>query len=153
MHFYRKCWFDPFEEQFISPFFSDCPSLMLGIAIHTAFSSNVGAWGMWACSLFLSFFKKFYFFCPLSVVMVGISWLMLAPRLGVLWPLSMRRGSGSWVLGWKWMGRRSTKPRPGSTRTTPWHNERGTVSKKWILYFFGWSWYQPKNDGELQQCA
>ena len=34
MHFYRKCWFDPFEEQFISPFLSDCPSLMLGIAIH-----------------------------------------------------------------------------------------------------------------------
>ena len=32
--FYRKCWFDPFEEQFISPFLSDCPSLMLGIAIY-----------------------------------------------------------------------------------------------------------------------
>ena len=24
--------------------------------LYTAFSSNVGAWGMWACSLFLSFF-------------------------------------------------------------------------------------------------
>ena len=34
MHFYRKCWFDPFEEQFKSHFLSDCPSLMLGIAIH-----------------------------------------------------------------------------------------------------------------------
>ena len=36
MHIHRKCWFDPFEEQFISPFLSDCPSLpvMLGIAIH-----------------------------------------------------------------------------------------------------------------------
>ena len=34
MHFYRKCWFDPFEEQFMSPFLSDCPSLMLGIVIH-----------------------------------------------------------------------------------------------------------------------
>ena len=34
MHFYRNCWFDPFEEQFISPFLSDCPSLMLWIAIH-----------------------------------------------------------------------------------------------------------------------
>ena len=34
MHLYRKCWFDPFEEQFISLFLSDCPSLMLGIAIH-----------------------------------------------------------------------------------------------------------------------
>ena len=28
---------------------------MLGIAIYTAFSSKVGAGGMWACSLFLSF--------------------------------------------------------------------------------------------------
>ena len=28
------CRFDPFEEQFISPFLSDCPSLMLGSAIH-----------------------------------------------------------------------------------------------------------------------
>ena len=56
MHFYRKCWFDLFMEQFISLILSDCPSLMLGIAIHcihTAFSSNVWAWGMWACSLFL----------------------------------------------------------------------------------------------------
>ena len=34
MHFYRKSWFNPFEEQFISPFLSDCPSLMLGIAIY-----------------------------------------------------------------------------------------------------------------------
>ena len=34
MHFYRKCLFDPFEEQFISPFLSDCQSLMLGIVIH-----------------------------------------------------------------------------------------------------------------------
>ena len=34
MHLYRKCWFDPFEEQFISPFLSNCPSLMLGIAVH-----------------------------------------------------------------------------------------------------------------------
>ena len=32
--FYGKCWFDPFKGQFISPFLSDCPSLMLGIAIH-----------------------------------------------------------------------------------------------------------------------
>ena len=34
MHFYRKCWFDPSEKQFISPFLSDCPSLIIGIAIH-----------------------------------------------------------------------------------------------------------------------
>ena len=32
--FYRKCWFDPFKEQFIPLFLSDCPSQMLGIAIH-----------------------------------------------------------------------------------------------------------------------
>ena len=25
-------------------------------SLYTAFSSNVGAWGMWACSLFLSYF-------------------------------------------------------------------------------------------------
>ena len=38
---------------------SDCLSLMLGIAIslYTAFSSIVGAWGMWACSLFLSLYQ------------------------------------------------------------------------------------------------
>ena len=57
------CWFDPFEEQFISPFLSDCPSLMLNWNCHslyTAFSSNVGAWGMWACSLFLSFNYLFW---------------------------------------------------------------------------------------------
>ena len=49
MHFYRKCWFDLFKEQFISllnfdqiilcnsnetGFLSDCPSLILGIAIR-----------------------------------------------------------------------------------------------------------------------
>ena len=27
-------------------------------SLYTAFSSNVGAWGVWACSLFLSFFTK-----------------------------------------------------------------------------------------------
>ena len=29
-------------------------------SLYTAFSSNVGAWGMWACSLFLSFYKKMF---------------------------------------------------------------------------------------------
>ena len=71
MHFHRKCWFDLFKEDFISllnfgqndfvqlrlnwfsvrlPFTNawNCHSL------YTAFSSKVGAWGMWACSLFLS---------------------------------------------------------------------------------------------------
>ena len=32
--FLQKMLVDPFEEQIISPFLSDCPSLMLGIAIH-----------------------------------------------------------------------------------------------------------------------
>ena len=75
MHFYGKCWFDLFKEQFISllsfgqnyfvqrrwNWFSvwlpvtnawNCYSL------YTAFSRNVGAWGMWAYSLFLSFQGK-----------------------------------------------------------------------------------------------
>ena len=38
-------------------FLSDCLSLMLGIShsLYTAFSSKVGAWGLWACSLFLHY--------------------------------------------------------------------------------------------------
>ena len=32
--FLQEMLVDPFEEQFISLFLSDCPSLMLGIAIH-----------------------------------------------------------------------------------------------------------------------
>ena len=48
---------DPFEEQFISPFFVRLPvhKAWNCHSLYTAFSSNVGAWGMWACSLFLSF--------------------------------------------------------------------------------------------------
>ncbi|XP_078322396.1 uncharacterized protein LOC111103871 isoform X3 [Crassostrea virginica] len=34
LYFGKEMLVDPFEEQFISPFLSDCPSLMLGIAIH-----------------------------------------------------------------------------------------------------------------------
>ena len=34
-------------------------------SLYTAFSSNVGAWGMWACSLFLHYSSYFIpFFCP-----------------------------------------------------------------------------------------
>ena len=33
--FLQEMLVDPFEEQFISPFLSDCPSLMLGIAFHS----------------------------------------------------------------------------------------------------------------------
>ena len=68
MHFYRKCWF---KEQFISlsnfgqNYFVQLRwkwfSVRLPItnawnchSLYTAFPSNVGAWGMWACSLFLS---------------------------------------------------------------------------------------------------
>ena len=61
-----RCWFDPFEEQFISPFFVrlPVPNALNCHSLYTAFSSNVGAWGMWACSLFLSFlyFLHLYFF-------------------------------------------------------------------------------------------
>ena len=32
--FLQEMLVDPFEEQFMSPFLSNCPSLMLGIAIH-----------------------------------------------------------------------------------------------------------------------
>ena len=31
--------------------------------LYTTFSSNVGAWGMWACSLFLSFIRFIYTNC------------------------------------------------------------------------------------------
>ena len=70
--FYRKCWFDHFKEQFISLLnFGQNYLAQLGQnlynvrlpvtnawnchSLYTAFSSNVGAWGMWAFSLFLSF--------------------------------------------------------------------------------------------------
>ena len=33
-------------------------------SLYTAFSSNVGAWGMWACSLFLSFSHLMVYFPP-----------------------------------------------------------------------------------------
>ena len=50
------CWFDPFEEQFISIFGLIAHANAWNYhSLYTAFSSNVGAWGMWACSLFLSF--------------------------------------------------------------------------------------------------
>ena len=97
MHFHRKCWFDLFKEDFISllnfgqnyfvqlrwnwfsvrlPFTNawNCHSL------YTAFSSKVGAWGMWACSLFLSLMPVIsvmtFSICPvclLSSIKVPIS--------------------------------------------------------------------------------
>ena len=88
MHFYRKCWFDPFEEQFISPFFVrlPVPNAWNCHSLYTAFSSNVGAWGMWACSLFLSFSNKmnlsFSKFC--TVIWIGL----IVYKSGVLEHLS-----------------------------------------------------------------
>ena len=38
------------------PFFVRLPVTWNCHSLYTAFSSNVGAWGMWACSLFLSLF-------------------------------------------------------------------------------------------------
>ena len=71
MQFYRKCWFNLFNEQFIfllnfgqnyfvqlgwNWFFVPLPVTNAWNChlLYTAFSSNVGAWGMWACALFLS---------------------------------------------------------------------------------------------------
>ena len=41
-------------------------------SLYTAFSSNVGAWGMWACSLFLSF-QLHKFPCYLKYLLHKIS--------------------------------------------------------------------------------
>ena len=75
MHFfYIKCWLDLFKGaiykllNFGQNYFVQLGwnwfSVQLPVAnawnyasFFTAFSGNVGAWGMWACSLFLSFFK------------------------------------------------------------------------------------------------
>ena len=65
MHFYRKCWFDPSEEQFISPFLSDCPSLMLGIAIHCIQHSQAML-ERGVCELAHSFFHCFSCFIVFS---------------------------------------------------------------------------------------
>ena len=57
MHFYRKCWFGPFWGAIHIPFFVRLPvtNAWNCHSLYTAFSSNVGAWGIWACSLFLSY--------------------------------------------------------------------------------------------------
>ena len=69
MHFYRKYWFDPFEEQFISPFLSDC--LSLGIAIHYIQHSQAML-ERGVCELAHSFFHFvwFVYFCYKN-----ISWI------------------------------------------------------------------------------
>ena len=79
MHIHRKCWFDPFEEQFISPFLSDCLSLMLGIAIHCILHSQAML-ERGVCELAHSFFHcfnkiflwpYFYFF---SILLESSEW-------------------------------------------------------------------------------
>ena len=74
MHFYRKCWFDPFEEQFISPFLSYCPSLMLGIAIHCIQHSQAML-ERGVCELAHSFF---HCQCIWLFVRVPSKWLVFA---------------------------------------------------------------------------
>ena len=53
--------FDPFEEQFISPFLSNCLSLMLGIAIHCILHSQAML-ERGVCELAHSFFHFILFF-------------------------------------------------------------------------------------------
>ena len=63
--FYQECWFDLFEEQFISPFLSDCLSLMLGIAIHCKQNSQAILEQFWSVGyvslLTFSFIKLCHF--------------------------------------------------------------------------------------------
>ena len=71
MYFYRKCWFDLFKEQFISllnfgqNYFVQLRWIWFSVrlpltnawnchSLYTAFSSNGGAWGMWACLSFIN---------------------------------------------------------------------------------------------------
>ena len=56
-------------------------------SLYTAFSSNVGTWGMWACSLFLSFFfviariimfmSKIKYICKLILPSPHFFWLKI----------------------------------------------------------------------------
>ena len=57
--FLQEMLVDPFEEQFISPFLSDCPSLILGIAIHCIQHSQAML-ERGVCELAHSFFHYFY---------------------------------------------------------------------------------------------
>ena len=111
MHFYRKCWFDLFKKQFISLLNFDQNyfvqlkwnwfSVWLPVtnswnchSLYTAFSRNVGAWGMWACPLFLSFSMQWCLllshamigcFCPMQWLAAFVpctEWLLIF----VEWP-------------------------------------------------------------------
>ena len=73
-NFYRKCWFDPFEEQIISPFLSDCPSLMLGIAIHCIQHSQAML-ERGVCKLAHSFFHYLLILMPPRSKIEGILFL------------------------------------------------------------------------------
>ena len=54
----------PFFVRLPVPYAWNCHSL------YTAFSSNVGAWGMWACSLFLSLWKVDFIFNNISTFLL-----------------------------------------------------------------------------------
>ena len=55
VHFNRKCWLIFLRSNLYPLFFRlPVPNAWNCHLSYTAFSSNVGAWGMWACSLFLS---------------------------------------------------------------------------------------------------
>ena len=91
MHFYRKCWFDLLKEQFISLWTLAklfCATQMNWFSVrlpvtnawnchslYTAFSSNVGAWNMWACSIFLSWNH-----CSISHSMTSLSIFSLSKK-------------------------------------------------------------------------
>ena len=51
-------------------------------SLYTTFSSNVGAWGMWACSLFLSFCERNLWIYQYESFWQGVKCLILR------WPLS-----------------------------------------------------------------
>ena len=46
MHFYRKCWFDPFEEKFISPFSSNFDFQKWALFPEKKLNQNV----LWICT-------------------------------------------------------------------------------------------------------
>ena len=122
MHFYRKCWFDPFEEQFMSPFFVRLPvsNAWNCHSLYTAFSSNVGAWGMWACSLFLSLQQKTTF-----------SWIMIFIMLKK-WnsPIHFRFEH---LLKWPWPVWQISWP-------SSWLSHLFTQRQQWCSWGWWWWW-------------
>ena len=123
MYFYRKCWFDPFEEQFMSPFLSDCQSLILGIAIHCIQHSQAML-ERGVCELAHSFFHFFIFFLQFFVcfgfwflsfqdvfhlICSHIWWIwnqIISICLLLLWRRPLRRlQHHCWRQRWGWLWR------------------------------------------------